>query len=168
MVSLANSDNSSDQRSLFRDCDRGILARDSSQQRSPYRRNGNCTAGNCRDRGYVLSEEAIYIRHWEWLEKLPLETLASVEVDPHAMDNSWRVWGNGGLLSFSGRFHDRKLGFYRAYATDFQRTVILWFRDPSSPEDSQMRAIVLSPDRPEHFAEELRRQLVIDCDWQVY
>ena len=58
------------------------------------------------------------------------------------MRGSVRVFGNGGLFSITGRFWNRKLGWYRAYATDPSRAVVL--RYPK-------RTVVITPHDPQHF-----------------
>ncbi len=45
------------------------------------------------------------------------------------MKGSIRTFGNGGLFCFSGRFRNRKLGSYRAFATDPKLAVVLRFPD---------------------------------------
>ncbi len=55
-----------------------------------------------------------------------------------------RTFGNGGRFGFTGRFRNRTPGPYRAFATDGERTVVIELRDG---------AVVVTPDRPEVFAE---------------
>ena len=52
------------------------------------------------------------------------------------------TFGNGGLFSITGRFWNRKLGRYRALATDPSRAIVL--RYPK-------RTIVITPHDPQHF-----------------
>jgi hypothetical protein len=58
------------------------------------------------------------------------------------MRGSLRLLGNGGLFSFSGEFWNRRLGRYRALATDPSRAVVL--RYPG-------RTIVITPHDPQQF-----------------
>src|SRR3954471_18687561 len=55
-------------------------------------------------RGYVLTESAIRVRRCGWETKLPLEGLLSVSGDNEAMARSLRLFGNGGMFSFTGEF----------------------------------------------------------------
>ncbi|MGH8178782.1 MAG: PH domain-containing protein [Steroidobacter sp.] len=93
-------------------------------------------------RGYVLTEDAILVRRLGWETRLPLAQLKSVSGDVEAMRRSIRVFGNGGLFSFTGEFWSRRLGRYRALATDFDRAIVL--RYPK-------RTIVITPHDPQHF-----------------
>ena len=95
-----------------------------------------------RVRGYTLTEDAITVRRGLWNTRLPLDGLRSVTGDAEAMRGSIRVFGNGGLFSITGRFWNRKLGWYRAFATDPSRAVVLRYAK---------RTIVISPHDPQHF-----------------
>jgi hypothetical protein len=95
-----------------------------------------------RVRGYTLTENAITVRRGVWDTRLPLSELRSVTGDVDAMRGSIRVLGNGGVFSFTGRFWNSKLGWYRAFATDPSRAVVL--RYPK-------RTIVITPHDPQHF-----------------
>ena len=101
-------------------------------------------------RGYLLTDSTLQVQRLGWSSKIELTNLINVEIDPQAMERSIRLWGNGGLFSFTGNFRNHKLGFYQAYATDPHRAVILKF-----PQCT----IVLTPDNPERFVSEvLNRQ----------
>ncbi len=93
-------------------------------------------------RGYVVTADLITVRRLGWATQLPRAGLQSAQVLPDAMRGSIRTFGNGGLFSFSGCFHSKTLGAYRAYVTDPHRTVVLRFRD---------RTVVVSPDDPAEF-----------------
>ena len=95
-----------------------------------------------RVRGYTLTENAITVRRGVWDTRLPLSELRSVTGDVDAMRGSIRVLGNGGVFSFTGRFWNSKLGWYRAFATDPSRAVVL--RYPK-------RTVVITPHDPQHF-----------------
>ncbi|MEM0964156.1 MAG: PH domain-containing protein, partial [Bacteroidota bacterium] len=58
-----------------------------------------------------------------------------------------RVFGAGGPFALLGRFRSAAVGPFRAYATDRQRAVVLRWRS---------RTVVVTPDEPEAFAEEVR------------
>ena len=62
------------------------------------------------------------------------------------MQGSIKVCGNGGMFSISGWFWSKKLGFFRAYATNLNCTVILRW---------EKRTAVLSPDNAVEFVQEL-------------
>lgn len=93
-------------------------------------------------RGYVLTDDAILVNRLGWRTQLPLVGLKSVTGDVEAFRRSIRVFGNGGLFSFTGEFWSRRLGRYRALATDPDRAVVLRWPD---------RTIVITPHDPQHF-----------------
>jgi hypothetical protein len=105
-----------------------------------------------RVRGYTLAEDAITVQRGLWNTRLPLDGLRSVIGDAEAMHGSIRVLGNGGLFSITGRFWNRKLGWYTAFATDPSRAVVL--RYPK-------RTIVITPHDPQHFIMRARTMLKV-------
>ena len=62
------------------------------------------------------------------------------------MRRSIRTFGNGGLFAFVGRYRNRLIGPYRAYATDLHKTVVLRFTD---------KTIVITPEEPEKFVQDI-------------
>lgn len=101
-------------------------------------------------RGYDLEANTLRVHRLGWYTRLDLAGLSSVEADPVAMMGSTRVFGNGGLFCFAGRFRNRQLGTYRAFATDPRQAVVLRLRD---------RTVVITPDDPEKFLDEVRKIL---------
>jgi len=97
-------------------------------------------------RGYAIREDALLIRRLFWDTRIVLNGLQSACFDPSVMCGSVRTCGNGGLFSFTGWYWNRKIGSYRAYATDLNRTVVLTFAN---------RRVVVTPDRPEDFVRAL-------------
>jgi hypothetical protein len=104
------------------------------------------SAALCTVRDYSLTPDAILIHRLCWKTKLPRQGLKSAEYQPGILRHSLRSFGNGGLFSFTGWYHNRTLGTYRAYATDIHRTVVLRLNG---------KTIVLTPDEPERFVSEL-------------
>lgn len=99
-------------------------------------------------RGYVITDDAILIRRLFWTTRLDRAGLKSAEVMPKAMHKSLRTCGNGGGFSFTGWYWSKTLGFYRAFVTDLNRTVVLHF---------DKRTVVVSPGEAEAFVNELTR-----------
>ena len=93
-------------------------------------------------RGYVLTGDAMLVQRLGWNSKLDLSGLISAEIDPQAMANSIRTFGNGGMFCFAGNFRNKKLGSYRVFATDPKLAVILRFNS---------RVVVITPENPEDF-----------------
>ncbi len=102
-------------------------------------------------RGYILTEEAIFIQRLFWKNKLDLTDIVSAEADPHAMAKSIRTFGNGGLFCFAGAFYNKRLSSYRAFATDPKLSVVLKFKN---------RRVVVTPGKPKEFVERINRILV--------
>ena len=98
-------------------------------------------------RSYVLSGDALLVQRLGWHSRLDLSGLRSAEVDPQAMAKSTRTFGNGGMFCFAGVFRNKKLGSYRAFATDPNLSVILKFNT---------RVVVVTPGNPEGFVSRIR------------
>lgn len=101
-------------------------------------------------RGYVLTSDEIVVKRLGWATRLPLEGLVAVAGDNEAMTRSLKVFGSSGLMSYTGIFWNRKIGRYRAFATDPSRSVVL-----SYPK----RKIVITPDDPQRFIVRARSML---------
>ena len=97
-------------------------------------------------RGYVITGDAILIRRLFWTTRLERAGLMSAEALPNVMRKSIRTCGNGGGFSITGWYWSKPLGFYRAFVTDLNRTVVLRF---------QRRTVVVSPEDPEEFVRDL-------------
>ena len=99
-------------------------------------------------RGYVLTESGIEVRRLGWSTALPLAGLAAVSGEPQGLRGSLRLFGNGGLFAISGWFWNRRIGRFRAYATDPERLVLLRYRDG--------KKVVVTPDDVQHFIVRVR------------
>jgi hypothetical protein len=101
-------------------------------------------------RGYILTDVSLSIKRLGWETRLDLSRLNSATVDPEALQRSVRIFGNGGLFSFTGWFRNKKLGSYRVFATDAKRAVVLRFAG---------KTIVLTPDDPQKFVAEINSRI---------
>jgi Bacterial PH domain len=99
-------------------------------------------------RSYAITKDAILIRRLFWTTRLDRGGLKSAEAMPKVMSKSLRTCGNGGGFSFTGWYWSKPLGFYRAFVTDLNRTVVLRF---------EKRTVVVSPGEPENFVAELNQ-----------
>ncbi len=100
-------------------------------------------------RGYLLTQSHIEVRRLGWTTLLPLAGLAAATGEPEGLRGSLRLFGNGGLFAISGWFWNRRLGRFRAYATDPERVVLLRYRDGSK--------IVVTPHDVQRFIVQVRR-----------
>ena len=98
-------------------------------------------------RGYVLRQDALIVQRLGWTSNISLGDLMSAEINPAAMSRSLRTFGNGGMFCFAGAFNNKKLGPYRAFATDPERSVILKFSN---------RTVVVTPGNPDQFVKRLK------------
>lgn len=101
-------------------------------------------------RGYQIRNGVLYVQRLGWRSSIDLTDLVSSEADPQAMHRSIRLFGNGGLFCFAGKFRNKKLGSYRAYATDRAKAVVLRFPD---------RVVVVTPQDPAIFSEVVGQHL---------
>lgn len=97
-------------------------------------------------RGYTVAGNAVLIHRLFWATRLPLADLKSAHFDPDATRRSIRLFGNGGLFSFTGIFRNSRLGTYRAFVTDPRQAIVLQF---------PKRTVVISPSTPEEFVNEI-------------
>jgi hypothetical protein len=112
-------------------------------------------AALCIVRGYVLTNDEIVVKRLGWANRFALADLRSVHGDNEVMSKSLRLLGNTGLLSYSGYFWNRKIGRYRAFATDPSRAVVLTYAK---------RKILLTPDDPQRFIVRVRTLLKNQAD----
>jgi hypothetical protein len=104
-------------------------------------------------RGYAITGAAIQVRRLMWSSPLPLEGLVAVTGEPEGLRGAVRIFGNGGLFGISGWFWSRRLGRFRAYATDPGRVVLLRYRDG--------KKVIVTPGDVQHFIVCLRTQAKI-------
>ena len=97
-------------------------------------------------RSYTITPDTILVHRLFWNTRVPLAEFQSAQFDPGALRWSIRTCGNGGMYSITGWYWNKRVGAYRAFATDPKRAVILKF---------SRRTIVVTPDSPEEFVREL-------------
>lgn len=97
-------------------------------------------------RSYTIEPTELLIRRLLWNTRLPLAGLKSAVFQPKAMHGSLRLCGNGGMFSFTGWYRNRALGFYHAFVTDLNHTVVLRIGE---------KTYVISPENPERFVAEI-------------
>jgi cytochrome bd-type quinol oxidase subunit 1 len=107
-------------------------------------------AALCMVRGYVVTESEIHIRRTAWTIRIPLKTLKTVEGNAEALKGAIRLVGNYGLFSYTGFYWSKRLGFYRVYATDPDRAIVLRY---------QKRIVVITPHDPQAFIMRVRTLL---------
>lgn len=91
---------------------------------------------------YELRDRTLIVHRLLRETVIDLSGLISVRHDPEAMKGSIRVFGIGGLFSFTGLYWNRTMGWYRAYVMDPKQSVVLRL---------ERRQFIVSPDHPEKF-----------------
>src|SRR5947208_16339380 len=99
-------------------------------------------------RSYVLTTSTIEVRRRGCRSPPPLARLVAMTGEPEGLSGSVRLFGNGGLFGISGWFWNRRIGRFRAYATDPGRVVLLRYRDGSQ--------VVVTPHDVQHFIVRLK------------
>ncbi len=99
-------------------------------------------------RGYRLDANGLHVERLVWADRIPLDDLRAAWADHEATEKSTRLFGNSGFFCIAGLFSNRKLGRYRAFATDPVRAVVL---------DLSRRKVVVTPADPWEFQAALRR-----------
>ena len=97
--------------------------------------------------GYEIDASELRVRRLLWTTRIPLNGVKNAWSDPDVIKGSLRVFGNGGLFSFTGLFWSKRIGRYRLYATDLKRSVMLVLAD---------RIVVVTPADPEAFLQQVR------------
>lgn len=98
--------------------------------------------------GYALSGSDLLIIRPLWATRIPLSGLRRVFAEPKVCKGSIRLFGNGGLFSFTGLYRNSTLGRYRLFATDFSHAVVLVLPN---------RTVVVTPASPKAFIDAVRR-----------
>jgi hypothetical protein len=92
--------------------------------------------------GYDVAEGDLYVQRPLWSTRIALTRLAKAWHEPTACRGSLRIFGNGGLYSFTGLYQNRTLGRFRLFGTDLKRAVVL---------NLERRVVVVTPADPDAF-----------------
>ena len=93
-------------------------------------------------RGYEVDGGGLYVHRLLWATSIDLKGLKEVRHDPEAMKSSLRLFGNGGFFAITGVFQNKKLGRYRAFATNPEYSVVMVL---------PKRTLVITPADPQGF-----------------
>ena len=100
-----------------------------------------------RVRCYRLAGDELVVERPFRSVRLPLAGLKEATHDRDAMRGAWKIRGNKGLGTTTGRFWSRRLGRFDAYLSDREHAVVL--RWPG-------RCVVISPEQHSRFIETMR------------
>jgi len=98
--------------------------------------------------GYAVDEAGLHIERPLFATRVSLDGLQRLWSGPEACQGSLRLFGNGGLYSFTGLFRNRTLGTYRLFGTDLRRAVVLQW---------PARVVVITPADPAAFIAHLQQ-----------
>ena len=99
-------------------------------------------------RGYQVKQGYLIIKRPLWTKAISLAELEEAEHKPQVMKGSLRVFGIGGLFSYSGIYSNVILGTYRAYVSNYEHTVVLIYSG---------KKIVVSPRNVDSFLVEIKK-----------
>jgi hypothetical protein len=102
-----------------------------------------------RVRRYRLREDELMVERAFRTVRLPLAGLKDAAPDRDAMRGAWKIRGNKGLGTISGRFRSKRLGRFDAYLSDAEHAVVLRWPD---------RCVVISPEQHFFFIETVRKR----------
>ena len=102
-----------------------------------------------RVRRYRLAEDELMVERAFRTVRLPLAGLKEATHDRDAMRGAWKIRGNKGLGTISGRFRSKRLGRFDAYLSDAEHAVVLRWPD---------HCVVISPEQHSFFIETVRKR----------
>ncbi len=102
---------------------------------------------------YEIDHRRLAVRRLFWWTQVDLTGLTRVFREPAGFKGSSRVFGNGGMFSFTGIFYSKALGRYRLFATDPNRFVVMVLPG---------RTVVISPADPEGFIHAVERLVKLE------
>jgi hypothetical protein len=102
--------------------------------------------------GYMVRPDAVVVGRLGSPLVISYEGIREVRrTDAQKIGFAWRVFGSGGFLGWFGLFRSRRLGEFRAYATN-RRDLILITKTNGAK-------IVISPQAPDAFLEAVRTKM---------
>lgn len=83
-------------------------------------------------------------------KEIYLDSIKTVEsISKNDMDNTIRTFGIGGLFSYTGRYHNERLGDFTMYATNKNNLLLIILKDSSklviSPDDTAAMIAAIRP-----------------------
>jgi len=94
---------------------------------------------------YTIDSEKLIVHRPMWNTTVVLPPGAVASLEPEITKGLLRTWGNGGLFGYTGRYKNRKLGSFTAYATNLRHAVSL-------TSEVGGFAVVITPENPAEIA----------------
>lgn len=98
--------------------------------------------------GYSVDEHNLYIRRLVSRTRISLDGVSQIWLGPRVCEGAFRLFGNGGLYSYTGLYRSSTIGRFRLFGTDLSRSVVLVL-----PQG----AVIVTPTAPHTFVEYLKR-----------
>lgn len=98
-------------------------------------------------KGYSIDDHKLIIHRLGWTTEFDIQDLVDVEFNAQALSESSRLLGNGGLFGWLGTFNHKKLGSFKAYATNRYKCVILELKE---------QRLLITPDSPNDFVKNIQ------------
>lgn len=92
----------------------------------------------------------LHIHRLGWSKKFNLSELTLLQHEKNVLMGSIRVFGNGGLFAYVGKFRNTILGNYNAYLTNTEDCLVIGF---------EKKKIVISPEKPEQLKKLIEEEL---------
>jgi len=99
--------------------------------------------------GYAVEGNTLHVERLLWSTSISLEGLSKAWQDSTICKGSIRIFGNGGLYSFTGIYYNKALGRYRLFATDLSKATVLVL---------PQRTVVVTPLAPQIFIDYLHHR----------
>ena len=93
-------------------------------------------------KGYTLMNDVLTVHRPFWDTKIMLPPDAVFKREPEIKEGLIKTAGNGGLFGYTGGFRNKKLGSFKAYATNWDYAI-------SITSASQRMLMVITPDDQE-------------------
>jgi hypothetical protein len=93
-------------------------------------------------RGFTVEEGLLIVQRPLWQTEITLPPDAVIKLEPDVKKGLIKTMGNGGIFGYTGRFRNRDLGGFRAFATDWNTAV-------SITGDQGRFKVVITPENPE-------------------
>lgn len=98
--------------------------------------------------GYFLENNNLIVVRPLWKTTIVLPPGALAQKEPEIKDGLLKIMGNGGLFGYTGGFRNRKLGNFKAYATNWSHAVSI----TSEADDFR---IIVTPEDPLQFIQSI-------------
>ncbi|MBT3983893.1 MAG: hypothetical protein HOE90_21230 [Bacteriovoracaceae bacterium] len=105
-------------------------------------------------RGYRVETNELVILRTFHRDFIPIGEITSIEKIERLPKFTLRVFGNGGLFSFSGNYWSKGIGHFKAYVTNFDNLVMV---------TAAQKKMLISPDQPDELIAQVQKEMPSNC-----